>query len=191
MYIAAIIHTEGVILFNRYVVLELAYVDILDVQRHFFIQSPMRYKDAKKYNKYLQMSQEVIMCTDNTFYGQRVYKYREIVHFLKQRFRLFHDYFKGNVQFGYKGKSFQQDILQKSCIPRINIENYGIPAIQTLIKWYPYMRKYCFFHKYDHNKCAKHILKLITLHILKTRNPCFTLWFNSPSQRRFLSSASS
>lgn len=176
MYIAALIHTEGVILFNKYVVLELAYVDILDVQRHFFIQSPMLYKDAKKYNKYLQMSQEVVMCRSNTYYGQRVYKYQEVLQFLKQRFRLFHDYFKGKVQFGYKGRSYQEDVLKQSCIPRLNIESLGVPAIRTLMKRYPYIRKYCIFHKYDHNKCAKHILKLIKLHILKTRNPFFTLW---------------
>lgn len=176
MYIAAIIHTEGVLLSNKYVVLELAYVDILDVQRHFFIQSPICYKDAKKCNKFLQMSQEVVMCTASTYYGRRVYKYREVLNFLKQRFRLFRDYFKSDVRFGYKGRSFQQDILKQSRIPRLNIEIFGIPAIQTLMKRYSHIRKYCFFHKYDHNKCAKHILKLIKLYIIKTRNPFFALW---------------
>lgn len=192
--IVAIVHTEGVILFNRYVVLELAYMDVTGVQKNFLIQSPMRYKDAKKCNRYLQMSQEVVMCTSSTYCGQRVYKYREILHFLKHRFRLFDHYFRGDVQFGYKGKSFQQDILKQSSIPRINIEMFGIPAIKTLMEFYPYARKQCFFHKHYHNKCAKHILKLIKMHILKTCNPFLTLWTSRsplldavPSELYFLS----
>lgn len=178
MDVVAIIHTEGVILFNKYVILELAYADILGVHRNFFIQSPMCYKAAKKQNKYLHMSQEVIMCTSSMYHGQRVYKYREIVYFLKHRYRFFYNYFKGNIKFGYKGKSFQENILRQSYIPCINIEIFGIPAIKMLMKWFPKIKKSCLNHKYKNNKCAKHILHLIKLHIFKTRNPFFRVWFH-------------
>lgn len=184
MHIVAIIHTEGVILFNRYVILELAYMDILGIHRNFFIRSPMCYKDAKEQNKYLHMSQEVIMCTSSMYCGQRVYKYREIVYFLKHRYKFFHSYFKSNIKFGYKGRSFQQDILKQSCIPHINIEKFGIPAIKLLLKWYPYVKKNCLYHKYIDTKCAKHILELIKMYILKMCNPYFTLWFTHPLNRR-------
>lgn len=163
MDIVALIHTEGVLLFNRYFVLELAYTDILGINQHFLIKSPMCYTRAKKYNKYIDKSLEVIMCTSDYFQHQRVYKFSEIVRFLKDRYTLLQSNF-GCIRFGYKGKSFQSDILKKCCIPCVNIEIFGVPSIQSLMTYYPTIKKNCLYHKKYNNKCAKHILELITMY---------------------------
>lgn len=175
MYVAALIHTEGVLLFNKYVVLELAYSDDLGVTRHFLIKSPMSYTKAKKHHNHLKKSLEVIMCCSDYFKNHKVYKFFEIMQFLKARYTLLQRYHLGkSIHFGYKGKSFQQDILKKCHIPNVNIECFGVPSIQTLMINYPFVRKDCIYHKKPFNKCAEHILRLINIYLHFKHTTCFS-----------------
>lgn len=162
MQIVALTHTEGVILSNKYVILELAYCDLLGTKKHFLIKSPMSYTKAKKDNKYLQKSLEVIMCASNTFKNHKVYPFGEVCQFLKEKYVLLKSRFGKDIRFGYKEKSFQQDIHLKCHIPSINIEFLGIPNIKTLVSYFPFVKKKCIYHVKSHNKCAEHILRLIT-----------------------------
>lgn len=162
MKIVALTHTEGVILHNKYVILELAYCDLLDMRKNFLIQSPISYTKAKKGNRHLNKSLEVIMCISNNFKNHRVYKFGQVCQFLKERYFLLKSYYGNNIRFGYKGKSFQQDIFVKCQIPSINIEILGIPRIRTLMSSFPAIEKKCIYHAKSSNKCAEHILRLIT-----------------------------
>lgn len=162
MQIVALVHTEGVLLSNKYVILELAYCDLLGIKKHFLIQSPISYTKAKKSNKYLNKSLEVIMCVSNTFGNHKVYKFGEVCQFLKERYFLLKFYFGSNIRFGYKGKSFQRDIFVKCNIPSINIEFLKIPCIKKMMSYFPFIEKNCIYHVKSHNKCAEHVLRLIT-----------------------------
>lgn len=170
MQIVALTHTEGVILSNKYVILELAYCDLLGIKEHFLIQSPISYTKAKICNKYLKKSLEVIMCISSNFKNHRVYKFGQVCQFLKERYFLLKSYYGSNIRFGYKGKSFQQDILLKCNIPSINIEFLKIPSIKTLMLYYPDIKKKCVYHAKCSNKCAEHVLRLITAHFYFTSN---------------------
>lgn len=161
MPIVALTHTEGVVLNNTYFVLELAYQDILGIHQHFLIQSPVSFKTARKFNEHLNCSLEVIMCTYGEFKHRKVYKMSEILHFLNFRYALLKHYYGSNILFGYKGRSFQKNILEQCNIPNINIERFGIPSIKTLMFYYPNIKRNCVYHIYDSNKCAEHILRLI------------------------------
>lgn len=168
MILVALIHTEGVILFHKYVILELAYADILGQKKHFFIQSPISYQQAIKTHRSLHKSLEVIMCQSRRYKGHKVYRFYEIIHFLKSRYYTFYQRFGRCVIFGYKGKSFQQDILRRCSIPSFNVENIGVPNISTLARLYSHLYlPHCLFHKSPFNKCAEYILRLI-LHYITT-----------------------
>lgn len=171
MQIVALIHTEGVILYNHYVILELAYHDLLDIQRHFLIKSPVSYSKAKNDNKYLMKSLEVIMCVSKTFKNRKVYQFREVCQFLKERYILLQSIYGNNIRFGYKGKSFQRDIFVKCHIPSINIEFLRIPNIKSLISLFPFIKKNCIYHAKSNNKCAEHILRLITAYFYYSSTP--------------------
>lgn len=162
MQIVALTHTEGAILSNKYVILELAYCDLLGTKKHFLIQSPISYTKARKRNKYLKKSLEVIMCVSSTFKGHKVYKIGEVCQFLKEQYFLLKSYFGNDIRFGFKGKSFQRDIYIKCNIPCINIEFLRIPNIKLLMSYFPFIEKNCIYHSKVDNKCAEHILRLIT-----------------------------
>ena len=162
MTLVAWIHTEGALLSNKYHVFELAYQDILGMQKTFFIKSPISYYTAKKQNPYLQKSCETIICTKSMYKNNKVYSFNSVLNFLKKQFYLFKMIFK-NCLFGYKGASFQPDILRKANIPAINLEDLKFPSIATLAQRYPHIkRQYCPFHPSKYNKCATHILNLFS-----------------------------
>ena len=163
--IVALTHTEGVILFNKYVILELAYSDILGFNAHFLIKSPMSYTVAKKYHEHLEKSLEVIMCVADSYNNHKVYRFFEVLQFLRKRYAILQRHFGNGIQFGYKGRSFQRDILVKCNIPNANIENFGIPSIKMLKLYYPFVKRRCIYHKTFYNKCAQHILRLINIHL--------------------------
>lgn len=154
MRVVAWIHTEGVLLSNKYYALELAYEDILGNKRLFFIKSPMTYETARKTNPYIDKSCEAIMCTRSSYHNYKVFTFRQVLDFLRKQFYMFGS---PDAVFGYKGASFQQDILKKASIPAINLERFKIPAIATLSAY----RHPCPFHVSESNKCAAHVLDLI------------------------------
>ena len=162
MTLVAWIHTEGALLRNRYHVFELAYQDILGVQKTFFIKSPISYYLAKKQNPYLHKSCETIICKKDMYKNNKVYSFNTVLSFLKRQFYMLSIMFK-NCLFGYKGTSFQQDILKKANIPAVNLEDLNFPSITTLAHRYPHIeRKDCPFHPSKVNKCATYILNLFT-----------------------------
>lgn len=162
MTLVAWIHTEGALLLNRYHVFELAYQDVFGIQKTFFIKSPISYHVAKKQNPYLHKSCETIMCTKNTYKNNKVYSFNSVLSFLKRQYHILSAIFK-NCLFGYKGASFQIDVLKKANIPAINLEDFNFPSIATLVKKYPYIkREECPFHPNKYNKCATYILNLFT-----------------------------
>lgn len=158
MKVVAWIHTEGVVIFNKYHVLELAYQDVRGVKRLFFIASPMSYRMAMKCNPYLHKSLEVIMCQTSTFKNRPVYTLAEVECFLLDKYKMFAR--EEDCVFGYKGKNFQYDTLKKLNIPAINLEMFNVPSVATLMKT---SRKYCPYHVDKQKKCAAHILNLLIL----------------------------
>lgn len=161
MFIVAWIHTEGVILKNKYYVLELAYEDITGIRKVFLIKSPISYTHALKENKYLHKSLEVIMVQNKYYKNYKVYHFKEIIEFLRQQYFLFKYHYHTKSIFAYKGKQLQRDILQKSNIPAINLENFNYPSISQLAVMFPNISKtHCDFHMGTNNKCAAHILNL-------------------------------
>lgn len=157
MNLVAWIHTEGVILLNQYYVLELAYEDVLGCKKLFLIKSPMSYYAATKINPHLDKSCEVILSRQFIFKNYPVYTFTQVLNFLWKKFKAF----GSNAVFGYKGKSFQYDILKKANIPAINLETLNMPSIATLKKMFPNVKRQpCAFHVSENNKCAAHVLNL-------------------------------
>lgn len=157
MKLVAWIHTEGVILLNQYYVLELAYEDILGCKKLFLIKSPASYYTAKQINPHLDKSCEVIFCRRSIYKNCPVYNFAQVLDFLWGKFQKFGP----DAVFGYKGRSYQYDILKKANIPGINLEMLNMPSITTLTKMFPNVKRHpCKFHMSEKNKCAAHILNL-------------------------------
>ena len=81
----ALTHTEGVIQFNTYVILELAYSDILGFNALFLIKSLMSYTVSKKYHEHLEKSLELIMCIADSYNNHKVYCFFEVLQFLQEQ----------------------------------------------------------------------------------------------------------
>lgn len=154
MKLVALVHTEGVLLSNKYYVLELAYRDIEGTSRTFFIKSPISYRRAIRENPHLHKSLETIVCTKNYYKNNRVHSFLYVIRFLQDKFR------RLDGTFGYKGKSFQSDVLRKANIPAVNVEMLGVPSISMLSTYHP-QRAPCSFHPGDGYKCATHVANLV------------------------------
>lgn len=145
--ISAIIHTQGVVLKSTYVPLELAYVDVLGVKAHFHINSPIPYSAMRKF--YPNARPDVIVITgEGTPYSQ-------VLEFLRNRF-MYLMTLHPNTVFGYKGGSFQPQVLRDAGITSIvNLEKFGVPPITRSFL--------CPWHK--RGKCAvaalDHILRYV------------------------------
>lgn len=162
MSIVALCHTEGVVLRNKkYCVLELAYYDVYRVSRHFLVRSPISYRNALRTQAILPKSLEVLMCRKHFYKDQKVYTFQEIIAFLQERYGQLKTLFGISVVFGYKGGSYQPDVLVKAGIPSFNIERLGCPSIRSLTQPLLVLRPPCLFHPSTENKCALHILQLI------------------------------
>lgn len=146
--ISAIVHTQGVVLDSTYVPLELAYIDVLGVRAHFHINSPIPYTAMRKI--YPNSRPDVTVITEGGT------PYAQVLAFLKKRFELFVAMHPSTV-FGYKGESFQPQVLRDAGIPSmINLEKFGIPALRRSFQ--------CSWHR--RGKCAVAALEHILGYVL-------------------------
>ena len=136
----ALIHTQGVVLGKKYVTLELAYQDVMGIRAHFHIRSPLNYSAMRKF--YPNARPDVVVITEGGT------SYAEVIHFLKLRFRRLSNELGPYVIFGYKGESYQPQVLRDAGIPHImNVEKFGVPALKVT-------DKACYLHKRNESKCA-------------------------------------
>lgn len=121
--IHAVVHTQGVVLHRTYVPLELAYRDALGVEAHFLITSPISFSSMRKH--YPHSRPDVVVVTDG---GGTPYS--SVLDFLKFRYACLANVFP-RVVFGYKGNSFQPQVLKDAGIPdAVNVERLGVPALR-------------------------------------------------------------
>lgn len=145
--ISAIVHTQGVVLKSSYVPLELAYIDVLGVQAHFHINSPIPYSAMRKF--YPNARPDVIVITDGGT------PYSQVLEFLKNRFQFLSTLHPDTV-FGYKGASFQPQVLRDAGIASIvNLEEFGVPPLSRSFS--------CPWHR--RGKCAVAALDHILRHV--------------------------
>lgn len=147
--IHAVVHTQGVVLNRTYVPLELAYRDVLGVQAHFLITSPISFSRMRKL--YPNSRPDVLVLADQGT------PYSSVLNFLKFRYDCLHNVYPQTV-FGYKGNSFQPQVLKDAGIPFIlNLEKFGIPAIIR--------SGTCPWHIGNQRKCALAALEHIFRHV--------------------------
>lgn len=153
--IAAIVHTEGVIL-ERYYALELAYTDMEGHTENFLIRYP---RQVKSYNpKTFAASLDVVPCTGDSFRGHRVHSYSKVLRFLREKAFRLHAKYRRRL-FGFKGRSFQDKVLRDAEIPGVNLESFGCPSLYRLQSIWP-LRRPCPFHPAG-RPCAMN--KLLTI----------------------------
>lgn len=147
----ALVHTQGVVLGNTYLPLELAYRDVLGGSAHFLITSPLNYSKMKRL--YPHARPDVLVTTVQGI------PYSEVLHFLKLRFQILSSTFPSTpILFGYKGNSYQPQVLVDAGIPnRVNVERFGVPALQVT-------NHICRWHKGNRRKCALVALEQILSH---------------------------
>lgn len=145
--IHAVVHTQGVVLGRTYFPLELAYQDALGTRAHLLITSPLPYAALRKL--YPHSRPDVLVTTRGGI------PYSQVLHFLRRRHQLLSTHFP-SVVFGYKGESYQPQILNDAGIaPRVNIETFGIPALRKT-------HEACAWHRGSGpRKCARMALRQI------------------------------
>lgn len=147
----ALVHTQGVVLGQTYLPLELAYQDILGVRAHFHIVSPLNYSKMRRH--FPDARPDVIVIT------QGGTPYSEVLAFLRLRFKYLSSLIP-HVVFGYKGACYQPQVLKDAGIPHtINIEVFGVPALQKT-------HEACRWHKGSPSKCAVAALDQMLRHVV-------------------------
>lgn len=140
--IHAIVHTQGVVLGRTYMPLELAYWDITNFRAHFIITSPINYYKMRRL--YPHSRPDVMMITDGGT------PYSEVLRFLRNRYLYLQQILAPRIVFGYKGESFQPQVLRDAGIPdRVNLEVYGVPPLK-----HENANGACPWHKGNRSKCA-------------------------------------
>lgn len=148
--LSAIVHTQGVVLGSTYIPLEMAYHDILNMRAHFHITSPVPYAAMRKL--YPHSRPDVLVVAEGGT------PYWEVLDFLKVRFRFLASQFPA-VVFGYKGESYQPQILRDAGIGSVvNVEKFGVPALQATADA-------CRWHARIPSKCAVKALEQILRHV--------------------------
>lgn len=146
-HIHALVHTQGVVVTNKYIVLEFAYRDVTGVVEHCLVKSPLSFRDAKR--KDFRIRPDVIMTNEHGV------PYASVLNFVcNQYYRLRNVLRVENVVFGFKGNSYQPKILRDAGLSSIvNIEDLGgIPSLKTLTLE---GNGGCPFHARNSLKCAK------------------------------------
>lgn len=154
--IAALVHSQGYVFDKHFYCLEFAYSDILNHPSLFFIKSPRSYTLLKMLRPKLPITVSVNPPGETVSYSY-------VINFLRKRYKTFQRLFPGEtIVFGYKGKSYQSDILQHAGIPHIvNVERFGVPRIELLIEMYPDEQRTCNRHPKREKRCADLILRII------------------------------
>ena len=153
--IAAIVHSQGFVINKMFYCLEFSYTDILERRHHFFVESPFTFSNLKFHYPLLP-----ITVTVNP--PMRM-KYNEVLKFLRLKYRELEKAFPDRrLFFGYKGKSYQLDILYNAGIEKVmNVENLGVPSIQRLTEMYPEELMLCRYHPRRETRCAERTVRLV------------------------------
>lgn len=166
--LSALVHTQGVVLGSSYVPLEMAYVDVLGVQAHFLITSPISFTAMRKF--YPHSRSDVTLITDGGT------PYSHVLEFLRTRYQclllLLLQAESSAVVFGYKGGSYQPQILRDAGIPSIfNIEEWGDDSVPALP---PPPRATCPFHPPTRfrSKCAAAAIEAMLRHVQVAAPEC-------------------
>lgn len=151
----ALVHSVGVVLGNTYVPLELAYSDVTGYHVNFLITSPINF--AKIRRLYPSSRPDAIVTTTDGV------PYSCVLAFLKQRQETLRAQFGTPVVvFGYKGSSYQSNVLKDAGIAHhLNVETLGVPKLT-------HHEHTCPWHK-GPSKCAAAALNQMLTHLLKTR----------------------
>lgn len=154
--IAALVHSQGYVFDKHFYCLELAYTDIWGHHCVFLIKSPRSYKNLKM----LRPKLPITVLVNRP--GKTV-SYNYVIDFLRKKYGNFQRLLPyETIVFGYKGKSYQSDILQHARIPHIvNMEIFGVPRIDLLMEMYPEEQRMCDLHPKREKRCAELILRLI------------------------------
>lgn len=159
--LVALVHTQGVVLGSKYIPLEMAYVDILRMQAHFHITSPISFTAMRKF--FPHSRSDVTMITEGGI------SYAQVLAFLNQRFHYLNALFPQSTgSFGCKGTTYQTQILKDAGISNIiNVETLGVPALRhARVDTITDLTAYCPWHIGRRwNKCAKVALNRILHHI--------------------------
>lgn len=148
--IHALVHSQGVVLGSTYYALELAYEDVTGTRAHFHITSPLGYYKMRRCYPHARPDVLVI--------AKGGTPYSKVLDFLKRRFRYLRDCWGEAVVFGYKGESYQPQVLRDAGISRIiNVEKLGVPALRIT-------DNACSWHKRTLSKCALVALNQILDH---------------------------
>ena len=163
-HVDAFVHTEGVVLGSRYVPLELTYRDRLGYETTFRINSPVSFQEARA--AHLHVRPEAIMLTSHGV------PYHETLRFLQDRFHLLQQRSREPVVFGYKGESYQPNVLRDAGIPKIlNVEQLGVPAIRVLQQKYGHAvggGTPCPHHMSPRrNKCSRAVARLVLMDMVQ------------------------
>lgn len=143
----ALVHTQGVVLGDKYFPLELSYCDVLGHEMHFLINSPLNYSKIRRSYPYAKPDALVTM-TDGTSYS-------EVLSFLKQREKLIEKTL-GGCTFGYKGNGYQTKVLDDAGITnRINLKM--LPNLTYT--------GHCSWHKGNTSKCSRYALAQMLSHM--------------------------
>lgn len=138
--IAALVHTQGVVLDSQYVPLEMAYLDALGGRAHVHITSPISFTAMRKFFPHSR--------SDVTVITEGGTSYRQVLAFLRDRFQLLSYHLGPTVAVGYKGASYQPQILRDAGIPSlVNVETLGVPALTSAVGECPW-------HRGSRSKCA-------------------------------------
>jgi hypothetical protein len=156
--IDAFVHTQGVVWGDRYVVLEFSYFDRTGAQLTALVRSPAPYRRAKCMFP-TSLEPDAIV---STRYGM---SYSQLLAFLAERYRLLQSESQQQVVFGYKGSTYQPNVLRASGVPCIfNVERWGLPSLAQLAKSHPEvsMRVRCPHHvRPGFDKCSEIAARLV------------------------------
>lgn len=143
----ALIHTQGVVLGDKYVPLELSYTDVLGHEMHFLINSPINYSKIRRCYPFAKPDVIVTM-TDGIAYS-------EVLTFLKERKNTIEKAL-GGCTFGYKGNGYQTKVLDDAgIVNRINLKM--LPSLHYI--------GHCSWHKGKASKCSRAALVQMLSHL--------------------------
>lgn len=151
--IHALVHTQGTVVTNRYLILEVAYVDVTGATMHCHVKSPLSFGNAKRINPGIRS--DVIMTNEHGV------SYASVLNFLCDRYRCLQEQLnETEIVFGYRGNNYQPKILRDTGLPHIvNIESLGtLPSLKTLLGT---SNGGCPFHTRDTLKCARRAVEFM------------------------------
>lgn len=172
MMLTAVVHTQGVVLQSTYIPLEVAYHDVLGFSFHALITSPLSHDALRHFYPHAR--------SDVTMVENGGTPYSDVLQQLRERACILSTHYP-RVVFGYKGESYQPQILRDAGIVDIlNVETLGVPRL-------PPTEEVCSWHTRRSSKCAwvslRHILRHLPSDISSTAASRFRTCATAPSDK--------